>query len=568
MNSTYARMSDRPPRKICHVAATTEGATWMVEQLRELRNEKGWDVSAVISEGNGGLVDKLREENIPFYTLNFQFPGSLSQMRTLLKSIFELAALYRRERFDIVQTHLFQSMMLGRFAAWLADVPVRLAMIAGPYHLEAYTPRWIDRSTCWMETGLIASCEYTRTLYRDMGVKESKLSLVYYGPDERNFDSENTEAAPLHQEFNWSSDTPIIGMIAYFYQLLPENRWTPSFLHNQANKRHEDLIKAAPIVLREFPEAKFLLVGSGWSGAGRSQFETMQELVTDLGLQDSVIFTGFRKDVNNILAALDVSVQASLSENLGGTIESLLMECPTVATRSGGMVDSVHDGVTGILVKPLDADDLASGIAQLLRDRAWARSLGQAGRKLMLEEFTLNQTVIRLDALYDNLLSIHKPEKSYRRWMGRFRSIVAMPIFFYFGIRLVWDSSYYPIWVRRRSSVMSAVRTFSISSLRPDRLVLGFYRLIRTLVYQVVLRSYGFIRFLLQGTIILERWDKFFGYIRGQRQYGVLRSFKPDHLAYNTALMSYGLIRSLLKGTTILKRWDRFYAYIRGHRSQ
>ncbi len=82
------------------------------------------------------------------------------------------------------------------------------------------------------------------------------------------------------------------------------------------------------------------------------------------------------------------AVQPSLSENLGGTIESLLMECPTVATRVGGMTDSVVDGVTGVLVNPSDPESLASGILRLLRDRPSARRYGVAGReRIYLDRF-------------------------------------------------------------------------------------------------------------------------------------------------------------------------------------
>jgi glycosyltransferase involved in cell wall biosynthesis len=98
------------------------------------------------------------------------------------------------------------------------------------------------------------------------------------------------------------------------------------------------------------------------------------------GLQESVVFTGFRNDVPQIYRDLDVSVQASLNENLGGTIESLLMQCPTVATRVGGLTDSVVDGVTGVLPSPADPADLARGILRLLRDPKRARALGEAGR--------------------------------------------------------------------------------------------------------------------------------------------------------------------------------------------
>src|SRR5947208_1658762 len=119
-------------------------------------------------------------------------------------------------------------------------------------------------------------------------------------------------------------DTRLIGMVAYFYPARPPGRWTPLLLHGQANKRQEDLVKAAPAVLREFPNAKFLLVGSGWGAAGELEMQEVKQLVTGLGLKDSFAFTGFRSDINQILVALDVAVQASLSENLGGTIESLL----------------------------------------------------------------------------------------------------------------------------------------------------------------------------------------------------------------------------------------------------
>ena len=83
----------------------------------------------------------------------------------------------------------------------------------------------------------------------------------------------------------------------------------------------------------EFPDAKFLLVGSDWSATDYKLW--IELLVRELGLQNRVVFTGYRPDVNGILRDVDVAVQASRSENLGGTIEALLMECPVVATRVG-----------------------------------------------------------------------------------------------------------------------------------------------------------------------------------------------------------------------------------------
>jgi glycosyltransferase involved in cell wall biosynthesis len=434
-------------KRVCHIAATNDGATWMLEQLRELRDRKGYDVSAIVANGDGKLTQKLRAEGIPYHAFDFEFPSARGWI-SLLDRVVLLARLLRRERYDVVQTHLFASMVLGRLAAWLADCPVRLAMIAGPFHLEAYTPRWIDGSTCWMETGLIGSCEYTRTLYQGLRVSPRRISVIFYGPDETKFAASQIVSVDLRREFDLPNDAPLVGMVAYFYPRLPANRWIPEFLHDRANKRQEDLIAAFPQVLRRFPDAQLFLVGSGWGEAGEVELEKARAQVQALGIADHVVFTGYRTDVNGILASLDVSVQGALSENLGGTIESLLMERPTVATRTGGLVDSIRDGETGILVAPSDPASMAQGIIRLLEDPEAAKRMAQNGRQLMLREFTLSKTVDDLDELYRQQMS--------RGWFGKvsgyrlpvtaLRALMAVWVFGYLAARLAYDTKIGARW--------------------------------------------------------------------------------------------------------------------------
>jgi glycosyltransferase involved in cell wall biosynthesis len=209
----------RPSKlKICHVVATTEGASWVFDQLRGLRDRYGHEVSVVLNGASGRLVDWFRAEAIPVHVVDFDFTSS-PDLLGLPRKVLALAQLFRRERFDVVQTHLFHSMIIGRIAGWIAHVPVRLSMIAGPFHLEAYTPRWIDRATAWMDTGIIASCEHTLKLYRACGVSPRRLGLIYYGPDESKFDPANLRRGLVRQEFGWPADTPLIGMVAIFYTL-------------------------------------------------------------------------------------------------------------------------------------------------------------------------------------------------------------------------------------------------------------------------------------------------------------------------------------------------------------
>ena len=192
---------------------------------------------------------------------------NVSDLFAMPRKILALTRLLRRERFDVIQTHLFHSMVIGRIAAWLADVPVRLSMVAGPFHLEAYTPRWIDGSTQWMDTALIPSCEWTSTLYKSLGVADRRLKIIYYGPDEKKFDPANHQAADLRGEFGLGDDGPLIGMIAYFYAELGVNRWTPPAVQGRSVKCQSDLIRAMPEILKEFPKARLILGGLRLGGS-------------------------------------------------------------------------------------------------------------------------------------------------------------------------------------------------------------------------------------------------------------------------------------------------------------
>jgi glycosyltransferase involved in cell wall biosynthesis len=435
------------PLKVCHVVATTEGGPWMVDQLRELRDQYGCEVAAVVSGEHGKLIDRLDSESIPHFAFEFTFTSIRGMLRMPFE-LFRLARLFRRQRFDVVQTHIFISMVLGRLAAWLADVPVRLAMIAGPFHLEAHTSRWIDRSTCWMETALIPACEASRRLSREMGVSEERLPLVYYSVDPKKFDPLTTLPVHIRQQFGWPEDTPVVGMIAYFYPRLSKSRWIPPPLQGHGVKGHDDLIKAAPIIRAEFPNAKILLVGSGWGPPGDTFMEEMKTLVRDLNLEETVVFAGYQSNVKGILNELDVAVQASLSENLGGTVEALVMQRPVVATRVGGMVDSVRDGETGVLVDPSSPEDLARGIIQLLRNPKRARELGRAGRELALERFSLDRTAQDLFELYSRLMNESRARRrGHNPFIFLWRSMLIFPVLGYIAFRLFVMDLFFPVYV-------------------------------------------------------------------------------------------------------------------------
>jgi glycosyltransferase involved in cell wall biosynthesis len=379
------------PLKVCHLVATTLGATWMFEQLRELRDRHGYDVSAIVNAEKGPLVDLLRSAGIPFHVCDFGLEGRFRAW-SLLRATAGLVRTFRAQRFDVVQTHVFLTLLAARPAAWIAGVPVRLAMIAGPFHLEAKASRLVEGLTQWMED-------------------KDRLRLVHYSADTDRFDSGRVGKSGLREEFGWAEDTPVIVLIAYFYPRLGHGAWIPESLHGQAVKGHEDLIRAAPLVIERFGKARFALVGGGFAGFS-GYLEECRALVERMGLGEHVVFTGHRSDIGAILRDATVAVQASLCENMGGTLEALAMARPMVATRVGGMVDVIQDGVTGLLAEPRNPQDLARRICEMLEDPERAGVMGRRGRELVLDSFSLARTTDDLNAVYREYLARPAAKKS------------------------------------------------------------------------------------------------------------------------------------------------------------
>ena len=385
--------------RVCHVFANVAGGRWVYDQTDRLRDH-GCACTVVLAGEEGPTVDLIRGAGIPIHAADFRLFG-LKALLSFPWRVIRLAAWMRRQRFDVVQSHIMPSTLFARPAAWLADVPVRLEMSTSPFYMQAPSMRWMEKATAWMETGLIPSCELTARLYREAGIAERLVQpVLYYGPDEDRFDPERTRPEGLRAEFGLPEDTPLIGSVAIFYPKCKGSSFVPPDTRHRYIKGHTDIILAMHRVRREFPAARLVMVGTGWGPDGPAAEADLREFVRREGLEDVVLFAGWRPSTAAVYMDLDVSVQASLNENLGGTIESLLMARPTVATRVGGMVDSVIDGRTGILVRPEDPDDLAGGMLELLRDRERAEALGRAGREWMLSRFTLSTTVPALAGIY------------------------------------------------------------------------------------------------------------------------------------------------------------------------
>jgi len=163
----------------------------------------------------------------------------------------------------------------------------------------------------------------------------------------------------------------------------------------ELQKGHRILLEAMATVQKEFPSALLVCLGDG---SLRGELESM---VKAKGLEGTVRFVGYQTNVSRWLTSADLSILPSLFEGLPMiAIESLASECPIVATAVDGTPEVVVPGKTGLLVPPGDPNSLAQGVLQTLRHPDRARQMADAGRRHVLDNFTVELMVRRTQDLY------------------------------------------------------------------------------------------------------------------------------------------------------------------------
>ena len=215
------------------------------------------------------------------------------------------------------------------------------------------------------------------------GIPSERIAVVHSSTDLRRFDGVGRKAG-LRPELGVPEGARLVGNIAAFV----------------GHKGQKYLLDAVPEVLKEFPETFFLIIGDGaLRGALEAQAEALE-------IGQRVVMPGFRDDIPHCLAEFDVFCMSSWAEGMGSVVlEAMAMRLPVVATRAGGLVELVSDGENGTLVAPRDGRALAEGICRLLRDPELGRRMGEAGRRTVEREFTVDRMVERTLAVYEEILA-------------------------------------------------------------------------------------------------------------------------------------------------------------------
>lgn len=191
---------------------------------------------------------------------------------------------------------------------------------------------------------------------------------------------------------------------------LPEDAHVAGIMASlRPDKAHDVFLRAAALVAKDDPAARFLVVGDG------PERPRLEELTARLGLTDRVTFLGFRRDMPDILAALDMAVLSShpQQETLSvAALEAMSAGLPVVSTRVGFMDEIVIEGKTGRLTPPGDPGALAAAMAGLFAGEALRLEMGGAAKALVRANHSLDGMTRRFEDLFGELLAGRPPRKN------------------------------------------------------------------------------------------------------------------------------------------------------------
>ena len=324
----------------------------------------------------GPIGEEIRRTGVPFSVLGLT-PG-LSRPLDVLRLRDALQALSP----VIVHTFLLTGSLYGRFAAMMAGVPIVIGTEVNIYEkkrpLQARLERWLMKGT----DAVVASAESVKAHYiAQVAADPDKVEVIYNAVDFAQLETTMTREA-FRASIGVPLDVPAAGIIARLTE----------------QKAHRVLFEA--MTSAELSALHLIVVGDG------ELRDDLRSRAESLGIAGRVHFLGARRDLGNILAAIDIFAMPSYWECLSlSMVLAMGAGLPVVASRVAGIPEGVKAGVSGLLVDAGDSQQLARALATLVNDSRLRARLGAAARAFVLPRFGIDGYVASIATVYDRLLA-------------------------------------------------------------------------------------------------------------------------------------------------------------------
>lgn len=391
-------MTDHQPIRVLQITGRLSigGPSIHVVLLSQYLRDRGYDAQLVSGEAiaNESDMGYFAEAHGVVPLLIPHIARKLNPIQDLMM-LWRLYQLMRNTKPDIIHTHTTKAGFLGRVAGRLAGVSV----IVHTFHSHIFDNHhgrlrqrlylWLERRASLASDAIITLTEGLRQELAEVLhiARRGRITVLPLGMELTQFAETPRHGRVFREQRGIPYDVPLIGTVG---RLAPV-------------KNHTLFLQAAVLVRQKFPNARFAIVGDG---AERPRLERM---VNRLGLRESVIFTGWQKEVIPIYSDLDVNIISSIHEGTPvSIIEALASGCPVVATRVGGLPDLLQGGELGQLVTPNNPQALADAIIHTLENPPEMDTI----QTTILDNYAIERLINDLDSLYQGLLTKKNRTKS------------------------------------------------------------------------------------------------------------------------------------------------------------
>ena len=372
--------------KTLHILHSEAATGWGGQEIRvfqecQLLLERGHRVSLVYQPDSplGNKCNQFSHPNLSYFPLVMKKAFSLSALFSLIKIV-------KCSRPDVLHSHSSIDSWLIAITGTFLGIPIirsRHVMIPMRNH---FFNRWLYTKA--PQKILTSGQGIANMVSKQVGVPIDKIKCIPAGVDFRRFDFQ-ISGEKVREELGVSPHQPLIGKIAII------RGW----------KGHDYLIDSVPLVLKNFPEARFVIVGSG------PGYESICTRIKNHGIEKSVFMLGHREDIPEIMAALDIHCVASFA--IEGTTQvipqAFAMKTAVVSTRMISILPLLGNGERGVLVKLKNSHDMASGIMKILNDRESAQVMTEKAFTFCKTDLGVDKMMEQTIAVYEEVLSDFHP---------------------------------------------------------------------------------------------------------------------------------------------------------------
>ena len=367
--------------KSLHILHSESATGWGGQEIRVFQEsnlllERGHRVSIVCQPESfmWNKCQSITSTNFNCYPLTMKSPANLF-------SFFRLLRILKKAKPDIIHTHSSIDSWLAGSVSKFAGIPVvRSRHISIPIK-SIFPNNWLYSR---IPKKIITSGEAISNVVTSVsGVKAENVKSVAAGVDFRRFDF-NINGEAIRKELKLKPDQPLIGKIGVI------RGW----------KGYDYLLEAASLVLKKYPDARFIFVGRG------PGFEQTQSIANSLGLDKAVTLLGHREDIPEIMAGLDIQVLASFAgEGTPQVIpQAFAMKTPVVATRVGSVPEMLGQGERGVLVELKNSIDLANGILKLIENPSIGKGFSERAYGFCKKELGIDRMMDETIATYEEAI--------------------------------------------------------------------------------------------------------------------------------------------------------------------